>query len=70
MRAGTRPLPPDKIAVAGGSAALASGHLVRSHGGNEMSNRKLAVKVKAYRILFAVASIAAIIEVLGAGRRF
>ncbi len=35
-----------------------------------MSNRKLAVKVKAYRILFAVASIAAIVEVLGAGRRF
>ena len=34
------------------------------------NQRELAVKVKAYRILFAVASIAAIVEVLGAGRRF
>jgi hypothetical protein len=39
-------------------------------GGNQMSDRKLAVKVRVYRIAMAVASIAAIIEVLGAGRRF
>lgn len=35
-----------------------------------MSHRKIAVKVRAYRIALAVASIAAMIEVLGAGRRF
>jgi hypothetical protein len=35
-----------------------------------MSNRKVAIKARAYRIMFAVASIAAIVEVLGAGRRF
>jgi hypothetical protein len=33
-------------------------------------NRKVALKARAYRIGFAIASIAAIIEVLGAGRRF
>jgi hypothetical protein len=35
-----------------------------------MKNRKVALKARAYRICFAIASIAAIIEVLGAGRRF
>lgn len=35
-----------------------------------MSNRKAALKVRTYRICFALASIAAIVEVLGAGRRF
>jgi len=35
-----------------------------------MSDRKVALKVRAYRIAFALASIAAIVEVLGAGRRF
>jgi hypothetical protein len=35
-----------------------------------MSDRMVAIKVRAYRICFALASIAAIVEVLGAGRRF
>ncbi len=35
-----------------------------------MKNSKVALKVRTYRILFALASIAAIVEVLGAGRRF
>jgi hypothetical protein len=35
-----------------------------------VSNRKVALKVRAYRLAFALASIAAIVEVLGAGRRF
>jgi hypothetical protein len=35
-----------------------------------MKNSKVALKARAYRILFALASIAAIVEVLGAGRRF
>ena len=39
-------------------------------GGDAMSDRKVALKVRAYRIGFALASIAAIVEVLGAGRRF
>jgi hypothetical protein len=39
-------------------------------GGDAMSHRKVALKVRAYRIGFALASIAAIVEVLGAGRRF
>jgi hypothetical protein len=35
-----------------------------------LKNRKAAIKVRAFRTCFALASIAAIIEVLGAGRRF
>jgi hypothetical protein len=35
-----------------------------------MKNRKTALKVRLYRTCFALASIAAIIEILGAGRRF
>lgn len=35
-----------------------------------MSDHKAAIKVRAYRICFVLASIAAIVEVLGAGRRF
>jgi len=35
-----------------------------------LSNRKAAIKARIYRTCFALASIAAIIEVLGAGRRF
>jgi hypothetical protein len=35
-----------------------------------MKDRKAALKVRVYRTCFALASIAVIIEVLGAGRRF
>jgi hypothetical protein len=38
--------------------------------GGALSNRKLALKVRVYRTCFALASIAVIVEVLGAGRRF
>jgi hypothetical protein len=40
------------------------------HKGGILKNRKAAIKFRVFRTCLTLASIAAIIEVLGAGRRF
>jgi hypothetical protein len=41
-----------------------------THKGGTLKNRKAAIKFRVYKTCLTLASIAAIIEVLGAGRRF